>query len=206
MPEREPAMLGAGPAADPDTRAHGAAGAALAESTSPAQQRDHSRPAPARSSRGAPTYYVIGFWRRAGQGLIDAAITLPIAALLIWLASAITGVSLPPSRHRGPDIWLDLFLGAEPALWGAIGLAIAVAMIYAFVFQATWGRTPGMRLVRARVIDIYGDPPSVARAGARTAGYLAAVATLGLGFAWIGFDSEKRGLHDWLSGTYVVKE
>ena len=31
------------------------------------------------------------------------------------------------------------------------------------------------------------------------------VATLGLGFFWIGFDSEKRGLHDWLAGTYVVK-
>ena len=32
-----------------------------------------------------------------------------------------------------------------------------------------------------------------------------AAATLGLGFAWIGFDREKRGLHDWLAGTYVVR-
>jgi uncharacterized RDD family membrane protein YckC len=31
------------------------------------------------------------------------------------------------------------------------------------------------------------------------------VFTLGLGFLWIGFDSEKRGLQDWVSGTYVVK-
>ena len=57
---------------------------------------------------------------------------------------------------------------------------------------------------RLRVIDLYGDPPSIARAGGRAAGYLASLATLGLGFLWIGFDSEKRGLHDWLSGTYVV--
>ena len=35
---------------------------------------------------------------------------------------------------------------------------------------------------------------------------MAGLATLGLGFLWIAFDSEKRGLHDWLSGTYVVKE
>jgi uncharacterized RDD family membrane protein YckC len=26
-----------------------------------------------------------------------------------------------------------------------------------------------------------------------------------LGFLWIGFDSEKRGLHDWIAGTYVVR-
>jgi uncharacterized RDD family membrane protein YckC len=26
-----------------------------------------------------------------------------------------------------------------------------------------------------------------------------------LGFFWVGFDSEKRGLHDWIAGTYVIK-
>jgi uncharacterized RDD family membrane protein YckC len=55
-----------------------------------------------------------------------------------------------------------------------------------------------------RVIDLYGDQPSILRTAARTAAYLASLATLGLGFFWIGFDSEKRALHDWLAGTYVV--
>ena len=39
----------------------------------------------------------------------------------------------------------------------------------------------------------------------RCAGYLAGVATLFLGFLWMGFDSEKRGLHDWIAGTYVIR-
>ena len=39
----------------------------------------------------------------------------------------------------------------------------------------------------------------------RTAGYLAGLATLSLGFLWIGFDAEKRGLHDWIAGTYVIR-
>ena len=43
------------------------------------------------------------------------------------------------------------------------------------------------------------------RALVRTAGYVVSVASLGLGFLWIAFDSEKRGLHDWMAGTYVVK-
>ena len=56
-----------------------------------------------------------------------------------------------------------------------------------------------------KVIDVYGDPPSPARCVARCAGYLASVATLFLGFLWIGFDSEKRGLQDWIAGTYVIR-
>ena len=55
------------------------------------------------------------------------------------------------------------------------------------------------------VIDVYGDPPTYLRAGLRTAGNLVSIGTLFLGFLWIGFDAEKRGLHDWIAGTYVIR-
>jgi uncharacterized RDD family membrane protein YckC len=60
-------------------------------------------------------------------------------------------------------------------------------------------------LFKIRIIDVFGDRPSPARCIARVAGYLAGVATLFLGFLWMGFDSEKRGLHDWIAGTYVIR-
>lgn len=162
--------------------------------------------APSRSSRpAAPTFYAAGFWRRLGAALVDLAIILPVALVLAWLSGKITGVHLPPSRHHGLDFWLDLLLASDPALFGIIGLSLATATVYALVFQMTQACTPGMRLTRIHIIDPYGDTPSTTRLIARTAGYLAGVATLGLGFVWIGFDSEKRGLHDWLAGTYVVK-
>jgi uncharacterized RDD family membrane protein YckC len=163
-------------------------------------------PPAARAPLPANTFHVGGFWRRFAAGGVDLAVLLPICFILTWLAGALSGVHLPESRHRGLDFWLDLFLGTDPALIGGLGLSVAIGLIYAFVFQATRQRTLGMRLLRMRVIDIYGDPPSIARCAGRTAGYLASLATLGLGLLWIGFDSEKRGLHDWLSGTYVVKE
>ncbi|RMH41898.1 MAG: RDD family protein [Deltaproteobacteria bacterium] len=152
----------------------------------------------------APTFFAAGFWRRGAGAAVDAAIVSPIAALLWWVASGVAGVALPPTRHRGLDFWLDLALTQDPALWGAIGLAAAIGVIYLFLFHVTLARTPGMRLLHMRIIDLYGDPPSIARSAIRTLGYLACVATLGLGFLWIGFDRERRGLHDWLSGTYVV--
>ena len=167
------------------------------------------RPAPREPSRrgsrsAAPTFYVAGFWRRLAAGLIDITVLAPVMLLLTWLAAVVTGIHLPPANHRGLDFWLDMFLAGEPALVGGLGLAFAIALIYLFLFQATTGRTLGMRVLRVRVIDLFGDPPSMLRTAARTAGYLASIATLGLGFFWIGFDSEKRALHDWLAGTYVV--
>lgn len=163
------------------------------------------RPAPLGKRTTAPTFYVAGFWRRLAAAMIDLAIILPVSYLLCWIAGSLAGIHLPQSRHRGLDFWLDLFLDSDPALVGAFGLTLAIGAIYVMVFQVTAARTPGMRLLKTRIIDLYGDPPSTGRALARTAGYLAGVATLALGFLWIGFDSEKRGLHDWVSGTYVVK-
>lgn len=156
-------------------------------------------------SRGAPTYYAAGFWHRLLAACIDLAAIVPVALLLYLLVGSVAGVGLPPSRHHGFDFWLDLMLAGDPALITLVGLLGAVATIYALVFQLTWGHTLGMRVMKIRIIDQYGTPLSTARAAARTAGYLASAATLGLGFLWIGFDSEKRGLQDWLSGTYVVK-
>ncbi len=153
----------------------------------------------------APSFSVAGFWRRAAGALIDAAIVMPVALLLAWIAGHIAGVELPATRHRGLDFWLDMLLTNDPAMWGAIGLIVAIGVIYLLLFHITLGQTPGMRVLKMRVIDIYGDPPSTVRSITRTLGYLASFATLSLGFLWVGFDSERRGLHDWLSGTYVVK-
>jgi len=167
-----------------------------------------ARPPPARPVRKRgqpPTFYVAGFWRRLAAAGVDLAIILPVSYVICWIAGIVAGIGLPESRHHGLDFWLDLFLAADPALLGGIGLTLAIGAIYVMVFQVTTSATPGMRLLKTRIIDIYGDQPSTARALARTASYLAGIATLALGFLWIGFDPEKRGIHDWLSGTYVVK-
>jgi uncharacterized RDD family membrane protein YckC len=161
-------------------------------------------PMPRGGRSAVPTFYVAGFWRRLAAGIIDLAALAPVMLLLTWLAAVITGIQLPPANQRGLDFWLDMILAREPALIGGVGLALAIALIYLFLFQATTGRTLGMRVLRVRVIDLFGDPPSIPRTAARTAAYLASIATLGLGFFWVAFDSEKRGLHDWLAGTYVV--
>lgn len=171
-----------------------------ARPASPSGVRSAARPRAA-----ASTVTVAGFWRRLGGAAIDAAIIVPVSILLTWIACAIAGIHLPPGKTRDVDFWLDLMLTSDPAVMTAVIITLAVATVYLFVFQATISQTMGMRLMSMRIIDVYGDDPSYLRVGLRTAGYLASLATLFLGFLWIGFDAEKRGLHDWIAGTYVIR-
>lgn len=162
---------------------------------------------PPRPRREAVSVIVVGFWRRLLAAAIDLAIILPAALIITVLASRITGVRLPPSNLRliDIDLWIDLVLASDPALVMALVLFTAIGLTYLLIFQIVLGRTLGMRVLGIRIIDVYGDRPSAGRCIARCAGYLASVATLFLGFLWIGFDSEKRGLQDWIAGTYVIR-
>jgi uncharacterized RDD family membrane protein YckC len=163
---------------------------------------------PARpSKREAASVYVIGFWKRLAAAAIDFAIVIPAALVVTFLASKIAGVHLPPSNLHlfDLDLWLDLVIATDPALVMGLVLFIAIGLVYLLVFHIVRGRTLGMQVMQIKVIDVYGDPPSPARCAARCAGYVVSAATLFLGFLWMGFDSEKRGLHDWIAGTYVIR-
>jgi uncharacterized RDD family membrane protein YckC len=193
MSDREPAMLR-------DYTAPPAASEPV-----PAVARE---PAPPPRLRREPAaVHVVGFWRRLIAALIDLAIIAPAALLMTVLASRATGIHLPPSNLRVVDIdlWIDLILATDPALVMALVLFCAIGLTYLLVFQIVVGRTLGMRVLHIKIIDVYGDRPSAGRCIARCAGYLAGFATLSLGFLWIGFDSEKRGLQDWIAGTYVIR-
>lgn len=162
--------------------------------------------APRPIARPAPTVHVVGFWRRVAAAVIDLAVVVPFATLVVLVAGKLADVALP---HRvgllDVDMWIDLVLATDPALVMGLTLFASIGLVYLLVFHILVGRTLGMRVLRMRVIDVYGDPPSPARCVARCAGYLAGVATLFLGFLWMGFDSEKRGLQDWIAGTYVIR-
>jgi uncharacterized RDD family membrane protein YckC len=199
MSEREPAMLrddGGGPAPDP-------APAPAPEAPSPPPAAPET-PAP-RGRREAASVYVVGFWKRLGAATIDAAVIVPAALLVTLIVGRLAGLHLPRLHVFDVDMWIDLVLATDPALLMALVLFLAIAVAYLLVFQIVLGRTLGMRVLKLKIIDVYGDPPSPRRCVARCAGYVASLATLFLGFLWIGFDSEKRGLQDWIAGTYVIR-
>ena len=211
MSESEPALLqgpsrgdrgepASGPAAEP------AGGWPTSSVEQTAQPQPAREPVAQRARREPATVYVAGFWRRLVAAAIDIAIVIPAALLITVIASRNSGVHMPPNLHLVDiDMWIDLVLATDPALVMGLVLFGAIGLVYLLLFQVVVGRTLGMRALGIKIIDVYGDRPSPGRCVARCAGYLAGVATLFLGFLWMGFDSEKRGLQDWIAGTYVIR-
>jgi uncharacterized RDD family membrane protein YckC len=147
---------------------------------------------------------VVGFFRRAAAGVVDATILSAVFAVLGSIVALATGHPLPRLSQLGPDYLVDLAVNGSFAAEAGLVLAGILAFLYFFIFHTLRGQTPGKRLCRVRLIDGYGETPSPGRALIRSLAYVPSLLCLGLGFLWIGFDREKRGLHDWLADTYVV--
>lgn len=205
MSEREPALLG-DQAEDSSEDTVPTRVAAPVETS--VERSAEPTPAPSRPSRReAPAVYVVGFWKRLVAAAIDLAIVIPAALIVTLIASKVGGIHLPPSNLKllDVDMWIDLVLATDPALMMGMVMVVAIGLVYLLVSHIVVGRTLGMRVLRMKIIDVYGDRPSPGRCIARCGGYLAGIATLFLGFLWMGFDSEKRGLQDWIAGTYVIQ-
>ena len=108
-------------------------------------------------------------------------------------------------------------LGQSPPLWGAL-LVVLLAWFYEAWFVGAHGQTLGKLLERSRVVDVdTGEPPGFA-AGAKRAGLPYGVLLVGMFvLGQIGpllmmivylssaLDDAKRGWHDKLAGTVVVR-
>jgi uncharacterized RDD family membrane protein YckC len=129
-----------------------------------------------------------GFWPRAIALSVDTALFLALTVPLMWLAYGEKVARIDDMRP-----W-------SLAINGLLPLLLAVA------FWSTFGATPGKMLMSVHVVDIRtGKPPSVWRCMLRWIGYLVSALPLGLGFLWATIDSDRRGWHDWLAGTRVVR-
>ena len=105
-------------------------------------------------------------------------------------------------------------------------LGLVITVPYYVLFTYKLGQTPGKRLLGIQVVDAEGSIPNIRRvllrelvaksvpsmlllAGSYSilfsiAGYTTGTFLL-LGYIWIAHDQRKRGLHDYIAGTYVVK-
>jgi uncharacterized RDD family membrane protein YckC len=134
-----------------------------------------------------------GFASRALGLVIDAA--LAELAFIVLAAAIALVAALAGGLHSG---WL------AGALAGA-GWFIAAA-VYFTAFWSTTGQTPGMRLLHVRVTTPAGAPPSAFRSLVRFVGLILAIIPLFAGFLPVLFDSRRRGLQDFLSGTVVLDD
>ena len=139
----------------------------------------------------APHTSYAGLVTRGIALAIDAAIAnlivLVVAALLALVASLVG--DLKPQ-------WLA-------ALIASVGWALAIAA-YFTLFWTTTGQTPGMRMMRLRVVTYDGSTLNPGRSIVRLIGLALAIIPLFAGFLPVLFDERRRALQDFLARTVVI--
>ncbi len=140
-----------------------------------------------------PAVPYAGLGSRAAALVVDAAAVH--AVFLIGCAMYLLVVGL---------IGRDPSRGLAEALAG-IGWTVTVAT-YFVTFWTAAGQTPGMRLMRLRVLGPAGAPPRLGRSLLRLVASDVAIALVFVGFLPVLVDDRRRALQDFVAGTVVVYE
>ncbi len=120
------------------------------------------------------------------------------AALATVIFMSVTGIAA---------LIASLVGGLRPEWLVGVLLAVGWSLIagsYFVLFWSSAGQTPGMRLLRLRVLGPSGHPPSLGRSLVRLIGLVLAIVPLFAGFIPVLFTERRRGLADLLAGTVVV--
>jgi len=137
-----------------------------------------------------------GLLARAFAWIVDRFI---LGSLLALLGSWGLVIYMTGARERGELLGLAL-LGALLLLWG-----ITLHAVYFVSFVGGCGQTPGMMLCGIAVVSRRSAAVGYGRAFLRWIGYGLALLPFGLGFLAVLFTRERRGLHDLIAGTRVIR-
>lgn len=142
-----------------------------------------------------------GFFRRAGAFLID----LLVLALLTSVMGVMTyvGYKVGLAAHHRFVSWNT----AAPLVSFLTFAWMGLTTLYFVVFHGMEGKTIGKWLLGLRVVGPDQRPISYRRALLRWIGTVAlGGASFGLAFLWILWQREKRGWHDFLARTWVIRD
>jgi uncharacterized RDD family membrane protein YckC len=151
----------------------------------------------ARPPGAHPTSGYGGFWIRFVAYVIDA-ILLNIAFGII---GAIVGISIFPADPANIDPAVFI---SEMGSFQFVAL-IVTWLYFALMESSPRGATVGKMVLGLRVVDEQGNRISFMRATGRFFAKIVSGIILFIGFLMIAFTDRKRGLHDIMAGTLVIK-
>jgi uncharacterized RDD family membrane protein YckC len=144
----------------------------------------------------------MGFWIRLAAFVVDRIISYLIAA---GIAAAI-GLSRT-SGDVDPAIQQEVTINLETINYSFLLLVWGIWTIYSVVFTVLRGQTLGKMLLGIQVVDANGNIPPWYRVLVReVVGKSLSEIIIWVGYVWIGLDPNKRGWHDYLGGSYVVRK
>ena len=148
-----------------------------------------------------------GFWIRFLAHLIDHVILGAVAAPLffIMVLPAIVRIAREAEQNQEPPS-PELIVTILSSVFIYIALAFVGQWLYeALLTSSSWQGTIGKRVLRLKVVDEAGNRIGFGRATGRFFAKILSSTFFCIGFIMIGFTERKRGLHDMLASTVVMK-
>ena len=144
----------------------------------------------------APGVAFAGFGARLVAYIIDVIVVGVVTSVIVLVGVA---VALAGAINDSAGV----------AVIGALFIALAVIVVMLAYFPWFWARsgaTPGMQAMGIMVVrDADGGPVSGSQAVLRLIGYWVSGAVFYLGYIWIFVDPRRRGWHDLIAGTVVIR-
>lgn len=162
--------------------------------------------APAVAYAAVPTARYGGFWIRLLAHLIDHAILSAIAApfFFILILPVILRVIHDAERNQEPSP--ELIVAIVSSVFIYIVLAFVGQWLYeALLTSSSWQGTVGKRVLQLKVTDELGNRIGFGRATGRFFAKILSNMVFCIGFIMVGLTDRKRGLHDMLAGTVVMR-
>jgi uncharacterized RDD family membrane protein YckC len=140
-----------------------------------------------------------GYTRRSLAFLVDLIIVALFSLLLCYLTNVALRVGVALNQRRFS--LRDFATFSSLCSWGALFLYAW----YFTLFHGIAGKTVGKWLLGLRVVGSNQTPITYRQALVRWIGYSLS-GFLGLGFMWIMISRERRGWHDYLARTWVIRD
>jgi uncharacterized RDD family membrane protein YckC len=168
--------------------------------------------APARAYAAAPPVAYAppsiygGFWIRFLAHLIDHVILGAVAAPLFFIMVLPSIVRIAHQAERDQEPSPELIVAIVSSAFVYIALAFIGQWLYeALLTSSLWQGTIGKKVLRLKVVDEAGNRIGFGRATGRFFAKILSSMFFCIGFIMVGLTDRKRGLHDMLAGTMVMK-
>ncbi len=137
-----------------------------------------------------------GFWIRVGAYLIDT-IILGVVNFVFGIVLGIIGLS----AMGGDDPSQGMLIQGMLTL-----INMAIYVFYETFFVGKWGATIGKMACGLKIVTPEGEPISYLRSFGRYFAKIVSSFVLCIGYIMVGFDDEKRALHDRMCSTRVIRK
>jgi RDD family. len=141
--------------------------------------------------------WVAGFWLRLAALLIDVVAVTGVMSVMVVLSWLLRG--------SGAEGAFDFFVKNPRALLVLVIMYFLLMGTYLALFTRFGGQSLGQILLGLQVIHETGQQLTTGQVLRRMVGIVCATLPGLAGFLWVGFDLQRRGWHDYIGHSLVIR-